>query len=103
RILVQLRDAALLAQEAAQGKIGHLAVAYAPSCSNVVVRVLRAFRKQFSNVKVSLRSMPPGQQPEALRRDHIDVGFSVFPIDDEGLVTELISRERLMVVMSEHH
>src|SRR5712671_2514644 len=41
RILAQLQDAAHLARDASQGKIGRLAVAYAPSCSNVVVTVLR--------------------------------------------------------------
>jgi len=102
-ILDQVDQAAGIAVEANRSKVSTLVVGCSPANSNVVVPILKAFALRHPKAHFVVKSLPSLDQVEALRSGRIDAGFVTLPIQREGLVTEIILRERLMVAMRKDH
>ena len=102
-ILQQVDRAAGLGVEANRSKLSTLVVGCSPANSNVVLSILKVFAMRNPKVHFVVKSLVSLQQVEALRNGRIDLGFVTLPVDSEGLLTETILRERLVVAMRQNH
>jgi DNA-binding transcriptional LysR family regulator len=95
-----------LAQRAARGEVGRVAIAFLGSAAGPFLpRVIRAYRQQYPHVELQLREMTPEQQLEALASNAIDVGFSR-PLGAETrdwLDGQLIYTDRLVLALPKEH
>jgi DNA-binding transcriptional LysR family regulator len=104
RALVQAERAASAAQRAGRGEVGHLRVGFAPSAAiDVLPNIVRAFTARFSAIGLSLIELESEKQAAELRVSELDVGLIRPPVEETGLVSELISEEPLVVVLPEGH
>jgi len=104
RVLVQAERAMRTAQRASRGQFGRLVIGFVPSADlDVLPRALRAWGAQFPNVEVELHAFLSEQQVEALRDARIDVGLLRLPVDERGLVVEVLQREPLVAVLPTGH
>ena len=102
-IVEQVEHATSLAGEANRDKMGRLLVGCSPVNSYLVVRILNAFRARYPDTRIVVKSLITPQQLEALRNNRIDVGFVTLPIDGDGLATEVVLREHLVVALPKRH
>lgn len=104
RVLAQTERAMRAARRAAHGETGHLSIGFVPSADlDVLPRVLRVWNARSPHVEIELHPLLPAAQIEALRDDHIQVGFVRLPVDEHGLVVEPIQREPLLAVLPRGH
>lgn len=93
-----------IAQKAARGEIGRLAVGFGPAPENGVLRrVLSTFLSRHPDVSLDLRNLYTTEQIEALINRQIQVGFPLLPILHRDLVVESIGSERLVVAFPLEH
>jgi DNA-binding transcriptional LysR family regulator len=103
-ILSSAERAAGLAREAALGEPRKLAVGISPETDWLFLgKALRLFSEHAPSIDVVFQNLTPEAQVEALRKDHIDVGFVGLPLEAEGMVTETTGRTRLVVALPEKH
>lgn len=95
-----------LAQRAARGEVGRIAIAFMGSAASPFLpRIIRAYRQQCPDVELHLQEMTPEQQLDALESSAIDVGFSR-PLGVETRVwleDELIYTDRLALALPKEH
>jgi DNA-binding transcriptional LysR family regulator len=104
RVLEQADRAVRTAQRASRGEIGHLAIGFVPSADlDILPRALRLWRTRVPDADVELHALLPGQQVEALRHGHIQLGILRLPIDDLSLALESIQREPLVAALPARH
>jgi DNA-binding transcriptional LysR family regulator len=104
RVFESLELAVREARRASIGEIGRLAMGYPSSLAySGLTELLRAFRARFSTVELSLRELSPSEQIEAIKERRLDVGFVRGPLDDAGLVSEVVRREPLVVALPADH
>jgi DNA-binding transcriptional LysR family regulator len=104
RLLAQTERAVAIAQRAARGEIGQLAIGYVPSADlDILPRVLRVWRARYPHVELELHALLPAAQVEALRQGIIQIGFLRLPVDDSGLRVESIQREPLVAALPQRH
>lgn len=106
-ILARAGDLGRLARAAAGGEAGRLDIAFTGSVpfTDVMPRVLRAFRHHYPDVRVSLREMSTGSQIEALAEGKLDIGFAR-PASDTlpaGVAGRRILREPLVLALPADH
>ncbi|MEZ2278761.1 MAG: LysR substrate-binding domain-containing protein [Microcoleus sp.] len=103
KILLQLDRAIQLGQQTNRGELGQLTIGFVSSAShNVVPAILQAFRTLHPTVKLELREMTTNQQLHQLREGQIDIGFIRPPVD-EGINSEIVFREPLIVALPQTH
>ena len=102
-ILQQVNQAAGMALGATRSKLSRLVVGCSPANTHVVLPILKTYAQRNPKVHVVVKSLVSLEQAEALRIGRIDVGFVTLPLDSEGLSTETILRERLLVAMRRKH
>jgi DNA-binding transcriptional LysR family regulator len=105
-ILQHTERAKRMAQRAAHGEIGRVAVGFMVSAASPFLpRVIRAYRQRYPDVELNLSEMGPEEQVSALESGAIDVGFSSpFPKDTrDWLDGELIYTDRLMLALPKGH
>jgi DNA-binding transcriptional LysR family regulator len=104
QILDETERAKRVAQRAARGEVGRLAIGFASSADlDILPRVLRSWRERAPDVEVELHALLTGAQVDALRRGRIQVGFIRLPADEAALVIEPIQREPLVAALPETH
>ena len=106
RILEEVRRAQQMARAAASGTSGRVRVGFTESASfnPRVTAALRAFRRAYPGVEVSLEEHPSTELAAALREGRIDVGFVRPPLrEGRGLVFELLEREPLVAAVPRGH
>jgi DNA-binding transcriptional LysR family regulator len=105
RILAAAEDAKARALRAASGEVGELSIAFfsAPTM-RFLPDLIRRYRLAFPNVSLRMLELTPDKQLEAFKRGEIDVGFTrPLPPGTQGLASQLLFEERLMVVLPESH
>jgi LysR family transcriptional regulator, benzoate and cis,cis-muconate-responsive activator of ben and cat genes len=81
QILAQVQRASLLAKAASRGEAGHLNIAILPPMGGLFLPpVIRAFRKRFPVVDLTILEMRPQEHITALLDRRIDLGFVPLPI-----------------------
>jgi DNA-binding transcriptional LysR family regulator len=104
RIFVQVDQTVRVVQRVGHGEVGRLTLGFVPSASNEVLPpILRTFRYHFPDVELFLREMRPDRVVQRLHDKQIDVGFLYLPLDDASLNIECVSREPLVLALSESH
>src|ERR1700760_1689351 len=106
RILADVRNAVLIAKQAAAGDIGHVRVGFTESASfnPRVTAAFRNFRTACPEVEVSLEESPSTVLAAALREGRIDAAFVRPPLrTGEGIALHLIDEEEMVVAMSSSH
>ena len=106
-ILARAGDLPRLARAAAGGEAGRLDIAFTGSVpfTDVMPRVLRAYRQLYPEVRVSLREMSTGLQMEAVAEGKLDIGFAR-PADSNlpaGVAARRILREPLVLALPADH
>jgi DNA-binding transcriptional LysR family regulator len=105
RTLAQAERAVREAKRAGKGLTGSLRVTFVASAAHdLLPRVLREYRKEFSGVALSLEEATTAQQLVSLRRDQSDIGFVVLPVNDESNLTiTTLCRGNLMAALPAGH
>lgn len=65
--------------------------------------VFTSVRAQFPALQIVLRSLPSGEQKEALTEEAIDIGFMRLPVEDDRLASEIVLSETLVAVLPADH
>jgi DNA-binding transcriptional LysR family regulator len=93
-----------VALHAAEGRIGHITVAYNDfAISGPLPHFLQRFRQEFPKVHVELIYLPTAQQKKAILEGRIDVGFLIGPFLGREVECRLVAREKLYVVLPRDH
>lgn len=93
-----------LAQRAARGDIGRIAIAYNDfSINSSLPHLLEVFKEAQPSVAIELTYMPSHVQLDSLRNGQIDVGFLFGPLHEEGITTLTLSRERTVALLPKKH
>ena len=104
RAIAQAERAAMTARQAGRSEVQRLAVGFVPSAGfEILPRVLHAWGARFPEVEIDTRVSYPQQQMEALREDHIQIGFLRPPVDDAVFEVEVLQREPLVVAVPTSH
>ncbi|HYT60621.1 MAG TPA: LysR substrate-binding domain-containing protein, partial [Haliangiales bacterium] len=105
-ILRHAEEAKRIAQRAARGEIGRVAIGFMVSAASPFLpRVIRAYRQRYPDVELNLSEMGPEEQLSALESGGIDVGFSSpFPKEThDWLDGKTIYTDRLMLALPKEH
>jgi len=107
RILTDADAAARLAQQAARGEVGRLAIGFpAPPTAPFLPTLVREFRRKHSSVDLSLHEMTPREMMQGLADRRIDLGFSR-PLPDAARVLpmhqEKLFDDELCVALPRSH
>ncbi|MBE9095292.1 LysR family transcriptional regulator [Tychonema sp. LEGE 07203] len=104
KILLQVDRAIQLGRQTSRGELGQLTVGFVSSAShNVVPPILQAFRTRYWAVKLELHELTTNEQLQRLRCGRIDLGFVRPPVEEDGINSEIVFREPLMVALPETH
>ena len=104
KILQQVDRAIQLGKQTSRGELGHLTVGFVSSAAhNVVPAILQAFRTRCPAVKLELHELTTNEQLQRLREGRIDIGFVRPPIEEDGINSEIVFREPLIVALPETH
>ena len=104
KIMRQLENAIQIGRQTSRGELGQLAIGFASSAvHNVLPTILQAFRTEIPSVKLQLRELTTDQQLEWLQQGRIDIGFVRPPVEEDGLSSEVIFSEPLILALPETH
>lgn len=104
KTIEQANFAVQLVQQASNGEIGQIAIAFTGSALNIVLpATVRQFKKLYPQVDLTLKRLPTLEQVEAIHSRQIDVGLLHPPIDDDTLILETIYQENLVVALPDNH
>src|SRR5215207_2855617 len=104
RTIAQAERAVDAAQRAARGEIGELRLAYVPpSGLRLVRRVVAAFCARHPDVRVSARELWAAEIVAGLRDRSLDVGFARFIPGGNGISSEVVAEDELVVVLARGH
>ncbi|WP_445244103.1 LysR family transcriptional regulator [Microcoleus sp. OTE_8_concoct_300] len=104
KILQQVDRAIQLGRQTSRGELGQLTIGFVSSSAhNVVPAILQAFRTRCPAVKLELQELTTNEQLQRLRFGQIDIGFVRPPVEEDGINSEIIFREPLIVALPETH
>jgi DNA-binding transcriptional LysR family regulator len=106
RILADVRNAVLIAKQAAAGEVGHVRIGFTESASfnPLVTATFRSFRAAYPEVELSLEESPSTVLATALREGRIDAAFVRPPLrTGEGIALHLIDEEEMVVAIPSNH
>jgi DNA-binding transcriptional LysR family regulator len=106
RILADVRNAVLIAKQAAAGEVGHVRIGFTESASfnPLVTATFRSFRAAYPEVELSLEESPSTVLATALREGRIDAAFVRPPLrTGEGIALHLIDEEEMVVAIPSGH
>lgn len=104
KILQQVDRAIQLGRQTSRGELGQLTIGFVSSAAhNVVPAILQAFRTRCPAVKLELHELTTNEQLQRLRFGQIDIGFVRPPVEEDGINSEIIFREPLIVALPETH
>lgn len=102
--LARLQEAVVRARRTAEGKTGHLRVAYmAFAATEAAPRAIRAFRSAHPGISVEITYIRTQGQKLALARNEIDAGFMIGPFNHQDFAALKVSEERLIAVLPVTH
>ena len=104
KIMQQVDRAIQLAQQTSRGELGQLMIGFVSSAAhNVVPAILQQFRTLHPAVKLELHELTTNEQLQRLRFGQIDIGFVRPPVEEDGINSEIVFREPLIVALPETH
>lgn len=104
KILLQVDRAIQLAQQTSRGELGQLTIGFVSSAAhNVVPAILQQFRTLHPAVKLELHELTTNEQLQRLRFGQIDIGFVRPPVEEDGINSEIVFREPLIVALPQTH
>ncbi len=104
RILAEEERALHHVERVARGEVGSLTIGTVSSAWYAFLpRVLRAFRRHYPDVEILANSMSTTEQVDRLVTGSLDVALLRNPIDEPGIVSEVVISDSLMVAMPEAH
>ncbi|MEG4031137.1 MULTISPECIES: LysR family transcriptional regulator [unclassified Microcoleus] len=104
KILQQVDRAIQLGRQTSRGELGQLTIGFVSSAAhNVVPAILQAFRTRCPAVKLELHELGTNEQLQRLRFGQIDIGFVRPPVEEDGINSEIVFREPLIVALPETH
>jgi DNA-binding transcriptional LysR family regulator len=104
KILQQVDRAIQLGRQTSRGELGQLTIGFVSSSAhNVVPAILQAFRTRCPAVKLELHELTTNEQLQRLRFGQIDIGFVRPPVEEEGINSEIVFREPLILALPETH
>ena len=104
KILQQVDRAIQLGRQTSRGELGQLTIGFVSSSAhNVVPAILQAFRIRCPAVKLELHELTTNEQLQRLRFGQIDIGFVRPPVEEDGINSEIVFREPLIVALPETH
>jgi DNA-binding transcriptional LysR family regulator len=106
RLLGDAESSARNAMRISRGEAGQLSIGFVASLGHgLFPRVLRAYRKEFPDVALSLTEMDTTQQIEALASRRLHLGFIGLglPRETSDLELKLVAKEKLVAVLPEYH
>src|SRR5579862_2892575 len=102
--LADLERAASAGRRVARGEVGWLGVGFVGTAAYVSLpAILSAFRERCPEVELTLRELVSAKQAQALHNRRIQVGLTRPAVQGEGLISELLIREPLIVALPEVH
>jgi len=91
-------------QRAGEGKLGRLDVGiFGSAIYDIIPKLLQSFREQLPGVNIVLHTMNKAEQIEALRQRRITVAFNRMMAPEPDIGHELVTTERLHVVLPTGH
>jgi DNA-binding transcriptional LysR family regulator len=105
-ILSRLEVAQQEARRVERGEVGSLSVGYTQLfvMHGVFPETVRLYRERFPGVELQMRELLTSEQVEALLEgNNIDVGLGTLPVTAEGLRTETLLEEPLVVALPANH
>ncbi|MBN8995107.1 MAG: LysR family transcriptional regulator [Rhizobiales bacterium] len=103
-VLEEMERAVSSAKASAAGKVGELFIGYAaPADLRIVPYLVPRFREKYPDIRLTLRHLGGASLIEALKDDRVRVAILRGPIDEPGIETITIARERLVAVVPESH
>lgn len=104
RILALADTAACSAQRVSKGEAGLIKLGFtAASSYSFLPKLLAYVKKELEDVEVELSEMVTIQQLEALRENRMDFGLLRPPVEEPGISTIRITKERLILVVPCNH
>lgn len=104
KILQQVDRAIQLGRQTSRGELGQLTIGFVSSSAhNVVPAILQAFRTRCPAVKLELHELTTNEQLQRLRFGQIDIGFVRPPVEEDGINSEIVFREPLIVALPATH
>ena len=87
------------------GKTGQLAIGYnEPAIHSFLPAILSQVRTEESSLRLQLRELETAEQYDLLKKGLLDIGFlRPFSTEISGLTTQLIFREKYVLVMPQDH
>ncbi|MBL1065951.1 LysR family transcriptional regulator [Streptomyces sp. 7-21] len=96
-----------VARQTGRGEVGQLSLGFVGSAAHELLpRLLRRFRRNYPNVKLQLRELASTEQIDELLAGSLDVGIlhaHEKGVDQDEVVTQEISRDRLVAALSRRH
>jgi len=104
RILADIDGAALKVQQVGNEESGRIVAAFSPGASSAVLsRLLPLLHSRHPAMQIELRSLYSVEQVAAIRARTITVGFLRGPVEDPDIASELIRRDRMVVLIPARH
>ena len=104
KILLQVDRAIQLGQQTSRGELGQLTIGFVSSAAhNVVPAILQQFRTLNPAVLLELHELTTNEQLQRLRFGQIDIGFVRPPVEEDGINSEIVFREPLIVALPQTH
>lgn len=104
RTLAQAKHGLEEVRRAGRGEGGTLQIGFATSTLlGPLPDMIRAYRKRYPQVRLSLHELSSVRQKKALVNGTIEVGFLREPVEDETLTCETILREPFVLVLPPRH
>jgi DNA-binding transcriptional LysR family regulator len=103
-VLEEMERAVSSAKASAAGKVGELAIGYAaPADLQIVPHLVPRFRMKYPDIRLTLHHLGGASLVEALKDDRVRVAILRGPLDEPGIETITLARERLVAVVQESH
>lgn len=103
-VLSELESAVATARRVQAGQTGRLRISFVGSALvSLLPGIVQRFRATWPQVQVELRERSTIEQVEALAGGAVDVGLVPLPVDDAGLRTEVLLREKTIAALPAGH
>ena len=104
RLLSEFDKAAEHAREIAEGRNGRLRLGVCDDATtSPLAQIVEEFRARFPAIHLDIFEASSPAVASAVRRNDVDVGLVVIPLEDEAITTEPLWREEWFVALPEGH
>lgn len=103
-LLSQADHAQQTAKSAFSGEVGELVLGFVESAAwDVLPKVLRQYREQYPNVKITLLQRNTADQVKEIQSGHMHIGIAGLPIDDPHLSVHIVRKEPIVAALPKDH